>query len=116
MSLYAPSAARHLFGMKVNPSAMHPAPDVQITIRDRKQFAAVKRDRDPLPLYVRGVLNTSRSEPLSVAVVVNGIVAAVSQSYRERDAHVFGTLIPETSLRVGDNTVAAIVVDALLVK
>jgi hypothetical protein len=113
MALYAPSAARHLLGMKVNPSSMHPTPDVQITIRDPKQFAAVKRDQDPLPLYVRGVLTTSRSEPVSVAVVVNGMVAAVSQSYRERGAHVFGTLIPETSLRDGNNTVAALVVDAL---
>jgi hypothetical protein len=113
MALYAPPGARHLLGMKMSRSAMHQAPDVQITIRDRQRFAAVKRDRDPLPLYVRGVLSTSRSDPLSVAVVVNGIVAAVCQSYRERRAHVFGTLIPETSLRDGNNTVAALAVDGL---
>jgi hypothetical protein len=113
MALYAASGARHLLGAKIRRSALRLPPDVQITIRDLEKFAAVKRDRDPLPLYVRGVLSTSRSEPVSVAVVVNGIIVAVCQSYRERDAHVFGTLIPEESLRDGDNTVDALVVDAL---
>ena len=89
-ALYAPPGARHLLGMNVSRSAMHPAPDVQITIRNPRQFEAVNRDRDPLPLYVRGVLSTSRSEPLSVAVVVNGIVAAVTAFVsRTRRSHVW---------------------------
>jgi hypothetical protein len=111
--LYAPPGARHLLGMHVSRSALRPATDVQITIANPKQFEAVKRDRDPLPIYVRGVLSTSRSEPLSVVVVVNGIVTAITDSYRERDGHMFGTLIPETALRDGNNTVAAFVVDGL---
>ena len=90
---------------------MHPARDVQITIRNPRQFEAVNLASDPLPLYVGGVLSTSRSAPLTVAVVVNGIVAAVTHSYREHDAHRFDTLIPETSLRNGNNIVAALVVD-----
>jgi hypothetical protein len=113
MALYAPSGARYLLGMNVSRSGIHPAPDVHITINNPRQFEAVKRDSDPLPLYVRGVLSTSRSDPLSVAVVVNGIVAAITHSYRERDGHMFGTLIPETALRDGNNTVAAFVVDGL---
>ena len=93
MALYAPPGARHLLGMSVSRSAMRPAPDVQITISNPRQFEAVKRDRDPLPLYVRGVLSTSRSDPLNVAVVVNGIVAAITafvsgtRRSHVRDAH-----------------------------
>ena len=112
-ALYAPPGARHLLGTNVSRSAVHAARDVQITIRDPGQFEAVNLARDPLPLYVGGILITSRSAPLTVAVVVNGIVAAVTQSYREHDAHRFDTLIPETSLRDGNNTVAAVVVDPL---
>ena len=92
---------------------MRPANDAQITIANPRQFEAVARDRDPLPLYVRGVLSTSRSDPLSVVVAVNGIVTAVAESYRERGGHMFGTLIPETALRDGDNTVTAFVVEGL---
>jgi Sulfatase len=110
-ALYAPPGVRHLLGMNVSRSAMSSARDVQITIRNPRQFEAVNLARDPLPLYVGGVLSTSRSEPLTVAVVVNGTVAAVTHSYREHDAHRFDTLIPETSLRDGNNIVAALVVD-----
>ena len=85
--------------------------DVQVTIRNERQFQALTVARDPLPLDVSGELGTSRSAPLTVAVVVNGIVAAVTHSYRERDTHMFATLIPETSLRNGDNAVTAVVVD-----
>lgn len=107
--LYAPPDARHLLGRSVDGPALQP--DVQIRIHDPEQFATVRRDRDPLPIHVRGVLSTSRPEPLSVAVGVNGIVAAVTHSYRDRGAHVFSTLIPETSLREGHNAVTAFAVD-----
>jgi hypothetical protein len=110
-ALYAPPASRHLLGLTVSRSAMSAARDVQITIRNRRQFAAVDLARDPLPLYVTGVIETPRAAPLTVAVVVNGVTAAVTQSYRERDAHMFGTLIPESSLRDGNNNVTAFVVD-----
>ncbi len=110
-ALYAPPEARHLLGTNVSRAPMHAPQDVQVTIRNERQFQAVNVARDPLPLYVSGVLSTSRSEPLTVAVAVNGIVAAVTHSYRERDTHMFATLIPETSLRNGDNAVTAVVVD-----
>jgi hypothetical protein len=111
MGLYAPAGARHLLGMNVSRSALRPATDVKIEINNPPQFAAVERGGDTLPIYVRGVLSTSRPDPLSVAVVVNGNVAAITHSYRERDDHMFGTLIPETVLREGNNTVAAFVLD-----
>lgn len=76
LALYAPAGARHLLGRNVSGSAIHRAPDVHVTIDNPKQFEEVKRDRDLLPLYVRGVLSTSRPDPLSVAVIVNGIVTA----------------------------------------
>ena len=36
----------------------------------------------------------------------------MTQSYRERDVHTFGTLIPETALRNGSNVVFASVIEA----
>jgi hypothetical protein len=107
--IYAPPEYRHLLGTTVP----HPVaqPDVQITIRDPQQFASVDRSLDMLPLYVQGVLHTARLDPLTVAVVVNGTIAAVTHSYRDRRAHVFGVLIPEASLRDGNNRVSAFVVD-----
>ena len=110
-ALYAPPGALHLLGTNVSKSTMPSTPDVRITIRNLGQFRAVVLARDPIPLHVTGVISTSRPDPLTIAVVVNGIVAAVTQSYRERDTHMFATLIPESSLRDGHNMVAAFVVD-----
>jgi hypothetical protein len=110
-ALYAPGAARHLLGMNVTHPSIRPARDVEAGISNAGEFKAVSLERDPLPLYVAGALRTSRPDPLTVAVAVNGIVTAVTHSYRDRDAHVFGTLIPESSLREGHNAVAALVVE-----
>jgi hypothetical protein len=84
---------------------------VRITVRNPRQFRSVNLTRDPLPLYVSGALDASGSDSLTVAVAVNGVVAAVTRSYGDRGGQMFGTLIPETSLRAGDNEVAAFVVD-----
>jgi hypothetical protein len=97
--------------MNVTHPSIRPARDVEAGISNAGEFKAVSLERDPLPLYVAGALRTSRPDPLTVAVAVNGIVTAVTHSYRDRDAHVFGTLIPESSLREGHNAVAALVVE-----
>ena len=94
-------------------AALKPAADVQVTIDNPSQYESVARERDPLPIYVSGVLSTSRADPLNVVVVVNGTVAAIAQSYQARGGHMFGTLIPESALRNGKNTVAAFAVDGL---
>ena len=112
-ALYAPPGARHVLGMDASGTALRPASDAAITLRNPRQFDNVKLASDPLPLYVHGALSTSRADPLNVAVVVNGTVAAVTQSYQDRDGHMFGTLIPETVLRDGRNTVSAFVLDRL---
>ncbi len=113
MALYAPPGARHVLGMDASRTALRQASDAAITLRNPRQFDNVKLASDPLPLYVHGALSTSRADPLNVAVVVNGTVAAIAQSYQDRDGHMFGTLIPETVLRDGRNTVSAFVVDRL---
>ena len=94
-------------------AALKPAADVQVTVDRPSQYESVARERDPLPIYVSGVLKTRRADPLNVVVVVNGTVAAIAQSYQARGGHMFGTLIPESALRNGKNTVDAFVVDGL---
>jgi hypothetical protein len=106
--LYAPPNARHLLGTAMN-SALKAAADVQVTVDNPSQYESVVRDRDPIPIYVSGVLKTSRADPLNVVVVVNGTVAAITQSYHARGGHMYGTLVPETILRDGKNTVSAFV-------
>jgi len=109
--LYAPPSTQHLLGMELNRAALKPAADVQVTVGRPSQYESVAPERDPLPIYVSGVLATRRADPLNVVVVVNGTVAAIARSYLARGQHMFGTLIPESALRNGKNTVEAFVVD-----
>jgi hypothetical protein len=103
MGLYAPPGARPLLGVHVAASGLRAATDVHATVRDLSRFASVELDEDPLPLYVDGTLDISKGDPLDVAIIVNGVVAAVCQSYQQNGRHVFTTLIPESSLRDGDD-------------
>lgn len=111
--LYAPPNSRHLLGTDVSRAGLKPARDVQVVIHNPSQYESVALERDPLPIYVRGVLKTSRADPLNVVVVVNGAIAAMAQTYHARGGHMFGTLIPETMLREGKNDVTAFVTDTL---
>jgi hypothetical protein len=111
--LYAPAGVRHLLGTELSAAALSPAADVQVSVDNLPKYESVTRARDPLPIYVSGVLRTGRADPLNVVVAVNGTVAAFARSYRARGGHLFGTLIPESALRDGRNTVTAFVVDSL---
>lgn len=111
--LYAPPDARHLLGTALGGDTLKPARDVRIAIDNPSQYESVALERDPLPIYVSGVLETSRRDPLTVVVAVNGTVAAVAHSYHARGGHMFGTLVPETLLRDGKNAVTAFVADTL---
>lgn len=111
--LYAPPTSWHLLGTAVSSAALKPAMDVEVTVDNPSQYESVVRDRDPIPIYVSGVLETSRADPLNVVVVVNGTVAAIAQSYHARGGHMYGTLIPETMLRDGKNSVTAFASDML---
>ena len=108
-ALYSTPETRHLLGRPRSQVPARPEHDADITIRNLQQFEAVDLGGDRLPLYVHGVIAPARDRPETLAVVVNGRVAATMRSHREEDATVFGTLVPEDVLRAGRNTVEVVV-------
>jgi hypothetical protein len=79
------------------------ARDVRATIENHTGFANVDPDSETLPLLVRGrLLDRSRA---ALAVAVNGRIVATTVPFEERGATWYSTMIPETSLRAGRNTV-----------
>ena len=76
-------------------------------------FENVDTEADALPLYVRGRLNGGPADPISLAVSVNGVIAATTLSYRENGEWVFGSMIPESALTAGSNDVEVLVVDGV---
>ena len=79
--------------------------------RGQTAFEDVDVEADTLPLYVRGVVTDGPGEPVSLAVSVNGVIAATTLSYRESGEWAFGSMLPEEALIAGDNDIAIFVVD-----
>ena len=75
-------------------------------------FGDVDPDADVLPLHVRGRLSGGADGPVSLAVSVNGVVAATTLAHREDGEWVFGSMIPEHVLTPGANRVEVFVVDS----
>jgi hypothetical protein len=77
--------------------------DVRATMENHAGFTDVDPESETLPLLVRGRL-FDRSRP-TLAVAVNGRIAATTEPFEERSATWYSTMIPETSLRAGRNSV-----------
>ena len=87
--LYAPSGARHLLGMHVESIGFAAWRRMSKSrIDNPEQFEAVAaRPAIRCQSTYAAFSRTSRPDPLNVAVVVNGIVAAIAHSYQDRDGH-----------------------------
>ena len=85
--------------------------DTSIRFDDPSRFDTVDLERHTLPLFVRGALPTGIADRVSVAIAVNGVVVATTQSYREHDAWVVASMIPEDALTPGANDVQVFIVD-----
>ena len=82
-----------------------------VRLRSPADFEDVDIEAETLPLYVRGRLRSGPADPVSLAVSVNGVIAATTLSYRENGERVFGSMIPEDALIAGDNDVEVFVID-----
>ena len=109
--LYALGPHAALVGRPLATLAGRVGTDASIRFDDPSRFDAVDLERHTLPLFVRGALPTVITERVSVAIAVNGVVVATTQSYREHDEWVFASMIPEDALTPGANDVQVLIVD-----
>jgi hypothetical protein len=110
-ALYAPPDARHLLGRAAPDLPVRPGAPAEIAIEDADRFRQVDLSSDLLPLHVGGSIRGTPNAPLTLAVVLNGAVAAVTRSFLRQGEHVFGTLVPEDLFRAGSNQVDVVVLD-----
>lgn len=80
-----------------------------VRLENASAFDDVDPEADVLPLYVRGSFRTPPAERVSLAIGVNGTVAATTVSYREQGEWVFASMIPEKALVSGANEVRVFV-------
>ena len=108
--LYAIGPHAALVGRLLSSLGVHTGREAAIRLEDPR-FDDVDLESETLPLYVRGAVTDGIGERVSVAIAVNGVVVATTQSYLEHDEWVFASMIPEDALKAGANDLRVFVVD-----
>lgn len=105
LGLYALGPHKSLVGLPLSVVETHSADETLIRLDDPQSFASVDVENHTLPLYVRGTMLEESDQRVSLAIAVNGVIAATTQSYREHDVWVFASMVPEELLVSGANDV-----------
>ena len=109
--LYSTPETRSLPGTPVERYDVRAAGRVAAAIARPQRFDAVDTSDQRLPLYVWGTLEGAGTDPLTLAIALNGEIAATTRSYRANGIATFGTVVPEDALREGANELGVYVVD-----
>ena len=109
--LYALGPHASLVGLELSTLEAPASTDISIRLDDPSQFLTVDLESHTLPLFVRGALPNGIEERVSVAIAVNGVVVATTQSYLEHDEWVVASMIPEGALTSGANDVQVLIID-----
>ena len=103
--LYGIGPSAGLLGTEVSALAVAGRSGVTLASSNFQTLGGVVRSEPELPLYVTGVLDTSHDEPVQLALALNGVIAATTESYRQDSAWAFAAMLAEDGLRDGPNDV-----------
>ena len=109
--VYALGPHASLVGLELSTLEVPVRTDISIRLDDPSPFLTVDLESHTLPLFVRGALPNGIEERVSVAIAVNGVVVATTQSYLEHDEWVVASMIPEGALTPGANDVQVLIID-----
>ena len=111
--LYALGPHASLVGHALSTLEVHSGIEPLIRLASPSIFDDVDVDveGETLPLFVRGTMTDLIDTRVRLAISVNGVVVATTQSYQETDEWVFASMVPEEALVPGANDVQIFVVD-----
>ena len=98
LGLYALGPHESLVGLPLSVVETHSADETLIRLDNPQSFASVDIESHTLPLYVSGRMIKGSDERVSLAIAVNGVIAATTQSYLEHDVWMFASMVPEELL------------------
>ena len=101
--LYGIGKTANLLGMKASDLMETPQHEVGIWLANGEAFDVIHRPVEPMPLYVRGAVETTGTQPVRLAVVVNDRVVSTTESFQEDGHWVFACPVPESAFRNGRN-------------
>ena len=105
LRLYGIGPSARLLGTDVSEVADIPRSAVTLASSNFQNLGRVSLSEPDLPLYVTGVLDTARNEPVQLAIALNGVIVATTESYRQGGAWTFAAMVAEDGLLDGRNGV-----------
>lgn len=109
--LYGVGSSARLLGTAVSALELTRPSDVALASSNFQAFERVVRSEPELPLYVTGVLDTRRDEPVSLAIALNGVIVTTAESFQQDGAWAFAAMLPDDGLRDGRNGVALFTIE-----
>ncbi len=112
LGLHALGPHAPLVGLSLSTLEIRSGTDTLVRLETPRAFHDVDLGAETLPLSVRGTMTDLVEERVSLAIAVNGVVVATTQSYQEHDEWAFASMIPEEALTPGANELEVFVVDS----
>jgi hypothetical protein len=113
-SVFAAAPRSELVGRPLASLRVSRDRELRATLADETVFDTVDRSATRLPNHVVGTLSRRGGGPgdpgLTIAVALNGRIAAVCESYRHKGKTQFSVLVPESALASGPNRVDVLAV------
>jgi Sulfatase len=105
--IYRVGPNQELVGREVASLGATGESSAKVALTDPGAYADVDPDGPALPTWVTGEVSGGDGDRRDVAIAVNGVVRAVSNSFQlaNGDAELVAALVPPSSLRKGENTV-----------
>jgi hypothetical protein len=105
--IYRVGPNQDLVGQRVSELDVGGGSDASVALTDPGAYDDVDTDGPALPTWVTGKVSGAGGDEIDVAIAVDGVVRAVSNSFRlaNSDEDLIAALIPPDSLRDGRNTI-----------
>ena len=96
---------RELLQKQVSGLTVQEDEDARVELDSPDLLQSVNRASDVVPVYLTGKVRGGAGTGEELAVAVNGVVAATTRTYEDQGDERFAALVPEDSLRSGQNDV-----------
>lgn len=93
-----------LLGKSVSDLAVRTGGDHVAHVREQAHFSSVDLQSHFLPAHATGIIESPHHSPTRLAIALNGVIVALTDSYAEDDAWKFSAMLPESAFRQGVNT------------
>jgi hypothetical protein len=108
----APQGTRDLLWKPLEELAIEPTASLVGEVANLSRYENIDMDAEILPVFVQGILQLDETdEPVVVAISVNGVISAVSQSYVRDGKVIVQAIVPPERFVSGENQLRLIQVE-----